>query len=144
LVKSKATLSLDPHTYEKAKRTYSSVSHRVEELLEADLDASKIDDKDLLREKEDELQSEIEEINQNIEDLQKEKQEVSDQLKVVKSKIERLEAQEEEIADELERFKQVFKKNDWQEPGEINDYWSQELEKEKQELWNIGQNCVEG
>lgn len=148
MTKAKATLSLDPRTYEKAKRTYDSVSERVEELLESDLDASKIDDIEVLKEKKEENNQKIEDIDEKIKELKLEKEQFESENIAIDNKIERIKTRKDEKQDELNRFKEVFRKKhkearDWLEPEDIQDYWPEELEKSKEELWEIGKEYLE-
>lgn len=139
LTKCKATLSLDPHTYEKAKNTYDSVSEKVDQLLEESLDMQNVDDIEILKKEKTKLEEKIEDQKEVISQEQAELESLNEQLNVVNSKIERLEKEKEERKEELERFKKVSfnKADDWNKPDDINDYWEEELDKDNEELWRI-------
>lgn len=80
----------------------------------------------------------IEEICAEIEELEEEKENLThklENLRIEKKTLEAQKAREDETPDELDRFKDVFEKQDWRSPEEIPDYWSRELDKSKEELW---------
>lgn len=148
MTKAKATLSLDPHTYEKAKSTFESVSSKVDELLKRELDASQIENIDLLKEEVNQINEEIEEKRKTIDTKKSEVEQLESEKTAIKSKIERKKAKKKEIQDELERFKETFQTqyaedDGWNKPEEIHSHWPNELEKSKEELWEIGTEVIE-
>lgn len=135
MAKSRVNLTIDPYTHEKAKDVYNNFSQRVEELIEADLDVSKVQDTDLLKEEIKKKQTELEELNRKLEKLESRKDQVKADLNTAKATLKRKEREEREKSDEMERFNEVFVKADWKRPDEIPDYWSDELDMSKDKLW---------
>lgn len=147
LTKAKATLSLDPYTYEKAKRTYDSVSQRVEDLLNSDLDTTKLDDVELLEKKLGKIDEKINGKNDEIEELELEKRQLEDEKTAIENKIKEKQIEKENREEELEKFNRIFEKNykgqkGWSKPQDISPHWPEELEKSKEELWNLGKEAL--
>lgn len=157
MTKLQANLSIDPHTWEKAKSAYESASQRVEELIEADLDVSQIEDKDLLKKKKEDFEEDLEELDEEIKKLQSEKSSMESKLKAVKASLERKKREEKERKNSLEKFRKVFDREytddqenadrypedgskGWVKPGHIPKIWVEELDMSKEELWD---RCVE-
>jgi len=139
LTKCKATLSLDPHTYEKAKNTYDSVSGKVNQLLEESLDMERVNDVEILEKEKAKLEEEIKEQREVVSEEKAELESLNEELNAVNSKIERLQKEKEEREEEFERFMRIFsqKTDDWHKPDDIKDYWAEKLDKDKEDLWEI-------
>lgn len=157
MVKSKVTLSIDPYTWEQAKNTYDSASQRIEELIEADIDASQIEDKELLERKKQELEEEIENLGEEIKQKKAEKSSKESELEAVKASLEVKKREEKERKKDIEKFKQVFERNyvddrenadrypddgsrGWVKPDHIPEKWVERLDMSKQDLW---ERCLE-
>ncbi|MFT4892430.1 MAG: chromosome segregation ATPase [Candidatus Nanohaloarchaea archaeon] len=152
-VKAKATLSIDARTWEQAKRTYDNASERITELLEADLDVTQVEDKELLLRKQQELEEERNELQEEIEELQKELGSVESELSATKSSLERLGREKQEKEANLEEFEEAYNqgevvkdpdsgkerkvplKNFCEKPDDIPDKWEQRTGIDKEELW---------
>jgi chromosome segregation ATPase len=135
MAKSRANLTLDPYTHEKAKDVYDNFSQRVEELIEADLDVSQVEDKELLKEEIKKKENELEDVENEISDLEDRRDHLEAELNTAKATLERKEREEKETEQEFDRFKEVFEEQDWRNPEDIPDYWRRELEMSKEELW---------
>ncbi|MFB6115316.1 MAG: hypothetical protein ABEK04_03410 [Candidatus Nanohalobium sp.] len=153
MAKSQATISLDPDTWESAKRTYDNASERIQELLEADMDASKIEDEELIQKKINELEEEKESLEQDIDSLEKELAHVESELKAYRSSLEQARREEEEKQDDLAVFLKAFGRNyldtsrpgrfdnektTWAKPEHIDSRWVEQLDMSKEELWEKG------
>ena len=135
MVKSRANLTIDPYTHEKAKDVYDNFSQRVEELIQADLDVSQVQDTELLKDEIEKKENELESIKRDMEDLEMKKDKVEADLNTAKATLKRKEREEKEKEDEMQRFKDVFEQKEWSSPEQIKDYWSNELDMSKEELW---------
>lgn len=140
MAKSKATISIDPSTWEKAKSTYGSCSERIEELIEADLDVSQLEDVDMVESEINDLEEEKEELEKQKHDLEKEIQRVESELNTAQATLKRLQREKSKESDVLARFKKVFNENDWRKPEDIKQFWVEETSKTKEELFDIGNN----
>lgn len=77
------------------------------------------------------VEEEVAHVEEKIEDLKDERSELKASLRALKAQKEK----EDQTPDEMERFKDVFEKQEWHGPEEIPNYWSRELDKSKEELW---------
>lgn len=143
LAKATGNVTIDAEVWEKSKREFNSVSQEIEDLLKRKLEISEYNKINSLKQREEEIQDEIKDLNESEEKIKNEKKEKTNELKAVRGKIEKLKKKKEDNKKSLERFKEVFRKKEkdgWNKPEDINQYWSKELDKTKEQLWEIGKD----
>jgi len=101
VAKSKATLSIDPQTWEQFKNETDSASKKIEELLESYLSSRANDLQDLQARKQ-ELKTEIQEQDQVISEAENKKNQLQSELKQIEAAIEDLESQQNRVQDAVE------------------------------------------
>jgi len=141
MVKAKVTLSIDANTWEQFKRTYDNASEEVQELMISQLDISKIEDVEMIEQRIEELEEERNELQEDIDNLQAQKEGVESELSTARATLEKLQREEQQESDALSRFKKVFEQNDWREPEDIKQFWVDETGKNREELFEIGEEA---
>ena len=145
MAKARANITLDPHTLERAKSEFDSVSKEVEDALKKKLELSGNDEVEPLKEKRENISEELQELKEKRKSFQSQITQKENELEAIETKIEKLKRQKEENQDELETFKEIFNEHyneDWREPEDIKKYWSTTLDKSREELWDIGEKSV--
>lgn len=145
MAKTRGSVTIDPQVWERAKTEFESVSQEVEDSLRNKLKLSRDNSIEPLKQKKQKLEGTLEDLKGEKEKVQYDIKEKEEELKAVETKIEELNRKQKEIQKELERFKDVFGKqyaDNWGEPDDIQEYWVNQLDKSKQELWEIGKNSV--
>jgi len=144
MAKSRANLTLDPNTHEKAKSVYDNFSQRVEELIQADLDVSQMEDVNMVKDEINNLEEEKGELVEEKEELEKKIQQVESELNTARATLKRLEREEADESDGLATFKENCSEgtfpNEWRKPDDIPSFWIDETGKNREELFRIYEN----
>lgn len=133
MAKSKVTLSIDPYTWEKYKNTYDNASARIQELMEADVDVSKVNDLDLLKDEIRKKEKKLEGLQDEKGRLEKEISKVESDLSTAKATLEKKVQEKEEKSDELSRFEEVYLEKDKFDENK-RQFWENETGLEWEEL----------
>ena len=144
MVKSRAQITLDPNTHEKALDVYDNLSQRVNELIQADLDVSQMEDADMVKDEISNLEEEKKQLAEEKEELEKKIQQVESELSTARATLKRLEREEAEESDGLTTFKENCSEgtfpDEWRKPEDIPGFWIDETGKTREELFEIYEN----